>query len=48
MGLIALHVVGTSSYPAFLPILVVVVLVAAVYFISREYFNRRFNRRDWK
>jgi uncharacterized protein YneF (UPF0154 family) len=40
-----------SSEPASLAILMVIVLLAAVlaagYFIGREYVNRRVNRRNW-
>ncbi len=41
MASIALHVAGTSTYPASLEILVVIVLIAALYFAAREYFNWR-------
>ena len=39
MGVVALDVPGKSTYPASLQILVVIVLVAALYFAAREYFN---------
>jgi hypothetical protein len=51
VGVIALHVPGTSTYPSSLLILVIILLVAAAYFIFREYreyLNRRFNRRNSK
>lgn len=48
MTSIALHVAGASPYPASLQILLLIVLIAAVYFISREAFNRRHKRRNWK
>lgn len=38
-----------SSQPSSLLILLVIVLLAAGYFIGRKYVNRsRFNRRRWK
>jgi hypothetical protein len=52
MGVIALHVPGASwSAQPSMRILVVIVLIAAAYFLFRkyrEYLNRRFNRRSWK
>jgi hypothetical protein len=47
MGVIALHVPGHGN-PAPLQILLLIVLIAAVYFISREAFKRRINRRNGK
>jgi len=41
MGVVALDVPGTSTYPASLQIVLVIVLVAALYFGAREYFNWR-------
>jgi uncharacterized membrane protein len=43
---IAMHNTGSSL--AILPILFVIVLLAAGYFAGREYVNRRLNRRNWK
>jgi hypothetical protein len=43
---IAMHNTGSSL--AILPILFVIVLLAAGYFAGREYVNRRPNRRNWK
>ncbi|MGB6457460.1 MAG: hypothetical protein WBH47_23555 [Streptosporangiaceae bacterium] len=51
MAAVALHVPGTSTVPPSLRILVVIVLMAAAYFIYREYrgyLNRRSTRRNWK
>ncbi len=41
MGFVALDVPGKSTYPASLQILVAIVLVAALYFGARKYFNWR-------
>ena len=41
VGVIALHVAGTSTYPASLGILAVIGLIAVVYFAAREYFYWR-------
>lgn len=51
MAGIALHVPGASTVPPSLRILVVVALIAAAYFVFREYREyliTRFNRRNWK
>jgi len=37
-----------STFPASLAILVVIALLAAGYFVGREYVNRRSNRRNWR
>jgi lipopolysaccharide export LptBFGC system permease protein LptF len=39
---------NTSSSPAILPILFVIVLLAVGYLAGRGYVNRRMNRRNWK
>jgi hypothetical protein len=41
MGLVALYVPGRSAHPVSLQILVAIVLIAAIYFATREYFNWR-------
>jgi hypothetical protein len=41
MGVVALYVPGRSTSPASVEILVVIVLIAALYFAAREYFNWR-------
>ncbi len=41
MGLIAAPIAIRSTVPASLAILMVIVLLAAGYFIGREYVNRR-------
>jgi len=39
---------NTSSSPAILPILFVIVLLAAGYLAGRGYVSRRLNRHNWK
>lgn len=41
MGFVALDVPGKSPYPESLQILVAIVLIAALYFAARKYFNWR-------
>lgn len=52
MAVIAAPIAMRSTVPASLAILVVIVLLAALlaagYFIGREYVNRRLNGRNWK
>jgi uncharacterized membrane protein len=52
MAIIAAPIAIAQSRPAvptiLMVIVLVVVLVAAGYFVGREYVNRRVNRRNWK
>jgi len=52
MAVIASPIAMYSTFPASLSILMVIAeliaLLAAGYFIGREYVNNRLNRRNWK
>jgi hypothetical protein len=48
MAVIAAPILMHSALPSSLGILLVIVLLAAGYFIGRDYVGRRSNRRNWK